>query len=100
MRDPIQARLRRRLAGFTAICLLAGGVPAVADPHHDGHDHGHHDDRDHRDGGWHREPDRWHRHWGYDGGYYAPPPVVYSRPYYPPPPVVYTPGFGLNIHIP
>ncbi len=92
MRDPFQAGLRRRLAAFAAICLLAGAAPAFADPHHD--DHRHHDDH------WHRHWDRWHRRWGYDGGYYEPPPVVYSRPYYAPPPVVYTPGFGLNIHIP
>jgi hypothetical protein len=86
MRQSTQAGLRCGLAAVTALCALAVAAPAFAD-HHDWHHGGH----------WHHP---WHRHWGYAGGYYAPPPVVYSRPYYAPPPVVYTPGFGVNIHIP
>ncbi len=92
MRHPIWAGVRQRLATSTAIVILACATPAVADRHHD--DHWHHD------GHGHDHWQHWHRPWDYAGGYYAPPPVVYSRPYYAPPPVVYTPGFGLNIHIP
>jgi hypothetical protein len=93
MRNRIQGGWRRGLAALAAICVLAGAGPALADHHHD--DHGHHGGHGHGD--WHHH---WHRPWGYDGGYYAPPPVVYGRPYYAPPPVVYSPGIGLNIHIP
>jgi hypothetical protein len=79
----MSVRFARRLSAAIALFAVAGAAPAFADHHHDRH--------------WHHPG---HRHWGYDGGYYAPPPVVYSRPYYAPPPVVYAPGFGVNIHIP
>jgi hypothetical protein len=83
MREPIKARFPRRLAAFSALCVIAGATAAFAYPHH---------------GGWHRRG-HWHAGWGYAGGYYAAPPIVYGSPYYAPPPVVYTPGFGINIHI-
>ena len=34
---------------------------------------------------------------GYYGGYYGAPPVVYGSPYYYPPPVIYGPGVGINL---
>lgn len=38
------------------------------------------------------------RGYGWGGGYYAPPPVVYASPYaYPPPPVVYGPAIGITV---
>jgi hypothetical protein len=62
----------------------------LAEWHHD-HDDGHHGD-------WHRD-NHWRGGGVWTGGYYAPPPVVYSTPYpaYPPPPVVYAPGVSLNL---
>lgn len=61
------------------------------------------DDRDHRpahyDAGRHGD----HRH-GWNGGYYAAPPVVYGGAYrgnsYYPPPVVYGPQPGIGIILP
>ncbi len=88
MNEQVRARWLRGLGVFIALSGVAAAGPAFADRHHD--HHWHHDDRH----------DHWHRPWGYDGGYYAPPPVVYSRPYYALPPVVYGPGLGINIHLP
>jgi len=58
--------------------------------------------KDHRDGdrrGEHRGDD--HRgargYYGYSGGYYSAPPVVYGSPYGYPPPVVYGPSIGINL---
>ncbi len=95
-------------AGVACGCLALNTASAEWGPHdhdheHDrdrGHEHEHEHFRDHDRGRWHEDHGRdWHRY-GYGGGYYAPPPVVYSQPYYAPPPVVYGPGIGLNIHIP
>jgi len=45
-----------------------------------------------------RGHDRGHdRGYGWSGGYYAAPPVVYDAPGYYPPPVVYGPGIGINL---
>ncbi len=93
MSQPFRACLRPALATVTTLGILAAAAPALAQPRRD--DRGFHDDR-----GDHRHYRDWHRHWGYGGGYYPPPPVVYSPPYYAPPPVVYGPGLGVNIRIP
>jgi hypothetical protein len=74
----------RRAAAVVVSAFLALGAfaPTASADWRDHHDH--HD---------------WHRHgWGWTGGYYPPPPVVYGNPY-PPPPVVYGPGIGINIGI-
>ncbi len=81
MFERIRATLTPVAAVILGVGILAAAVPAEAR-------HGWHGGRGYHD---------WHRHWGYGGGYYAPPPVVYNRPYYAPPPVVYSPG--LSIHI-
>ncbi len=71
--------------------LIAGGLlfgtfvaTAGAEERHDDH-HGRdrHEERGH-DRGW-------------NGGYYAPPPVVYAPPAYYPPPVVYGPSVGVYL---
>lgn len=89
----IETGLKRHLPGTAAVtlvlyaCLALGpfAASAGAQPYRNNH-HDHHDNHyDHRDDHWH-------------GGYYAPPPVVYSGPvYYPPPPVVYGPGVSINL---
>jgi hypothetical protein len=41
--------------------------------------------------------ERWNYDHRWNGGYYAPPPVVYGPRGYYPPPVVYGPGVGLAL---
>lgn len=102
MTSPKTRSSPRWAVGALATALLLGSLSGVASAqnHRDNNQHWNQrglDRRgwDHR--GWdnrnygHRGDGRW------SGGYYSPPPVVYSRPYYAPPPVVYDPGIGIYL---
>ena len=89
-----------------AAALLLGALPSVASAQNHRNDNKHWDQSgpDRRGGnhrGWdkrnygHRDDYRGDGRWS--GGYYSPPPVVYTRPYYAPAPVVYNPGFGVYV---
>jgi len=89
--DIFQGRAR----SATSVVALGAAVLTLAfaaGPAYAGWDH--HDNRgDHRD-------DRHYGHPGWNGGYYAAPPVIYGNPgaygYYPPP-VVYGPSIGIAV---
>jgi hypothetical protein len=84
-----RARLATHMLSLSAAVLalaLAAGPAYAGWDHHDDHG-GHHDDRHYGHPGW-------------NGGYYAAPPVIYGTPggygYYPPP-VVYGPSIGIAV---
>jgi hypothetical protein len=82
----LSAKVAAGLAISAFLVLGMSAVPASAEEHR-GDRHG-----DHR--GW---DDHGHHGWGWGGGYYRAPPVVYGSPYYAPPPVVYGPSVGVYL---
>jgi len=82
------AKLMTGLAISALFVLGASISPASAADHRRGNDHRASQRSDHRGD---------HRDYGWSGGYYPAPPVVYGSPYGYAPPVVYGPSIGINL---